>query len=66
MPEDEDRRRRRRGAIIVTLLSIALGAGAATSAVATVLSVQTPDDQGAVLRGPATLVDPASVISYGG
>lgn len=66
MAQDEDGRRRRRGAIIITLLCIALGAGAATSAVATVLSVQQPDDRGAVLRGPADLVDPASVISYGG
>ena len=66
MAQDEDRRRHRRGAIIITLLCVALGAGAATSAVATVLSVQQPDDQGALLRGPADLVDPASVIPYGG
>ena len=66
MPEDEDRRRRTRGAIIITLLSVALGAGAATSAVATVLHVQKPDDRGAVLHGAADVVDPASVIPYGG
>lgn len=66
MAQDEDRRSRTRGAIIITLLCAALGAGAATSAVATVLHVQQPDDQGATLLGPADVLDPASVISYGG
>ena len=66
MAQDEDSRRRRRGAIIITLLCATLGVGAATSAVATVLSAQTPDDRGAVRHGPADVVDPGSVISYGG
>lgn len=62
----DERRRKRRGAIIATLLSALLGAGAATAAVVTVLELETPDDQGAVLRGPADTVDPGTVIPYGG
>ena len=62
----DERRRKRRGAIIAILLSALLGAGAATGAVVTVLKLETPDDQSAVLQGPADTVDPGTVIPYGG
>lgn len=63
-------RRNERGeassAIAVTLLSIVLGGGAATAAVLTVVNTQAPDDTAAVQNGEQDLVDPATVIAYGG
>ena len=63
-------RRNERGemssAVAVTLLSIVLGGGAATAAVLTVLNTQAPDDTAAVQNGQQDLVDPATVIPYGG
>ena len=53
-------------AVAVTLLSIVLGGGAAAAAVVTVVNTQAPDDTAAVQNGAKDLVDPASVISYGG
>ena len=63
-------RRNERGevssALAVTLISIVLGGGAAAAAVATVVATQAPDDSAAVQKGHQDLVDPASVIHYGG
>jgi hypothetical protein len=53
-------------AAVITLLSIVLGGGAAAAAVFTILSLQGPDDSAAVQTGHQDLVDPASVIPYGG
>jgi hypothetical protein len=53
-------------AVAVTLLSIVLGGGAAAAAVVTVVNTQGPSDSAAVTTGPKDLVDPASVIAYGG
>ena len=55
-----------RSAVAVTLLSIVLGGGAATAAVLAVVNTQAPDDTAAVQNGLQDLVDPATVIPYGG
>jgi hypothetical protein len=63
-------RRDERGVVVsaaaITLLSIALGGGAAAAAVFTVIQSQGPGDSSAVQNGHKDLVDPASVIPYGG
>lgn len=53
-------------AVVVTLLSFVLGGGAAAAAVVTVVNAQGPDDSAAVQTGAKDIVDPASVIPYGG
>jgi hypothetical protein len=64
------RRRDERGFVIpalaVTLLCVVLGGGAATAAIFAVLSLQGPNDSSAVTHGHQDLVDPGSVIPYGG
>lgn len=55
-----------RSAVAVTLLSIVLGGGAATAAVLAVVNTQAPDDTAAVQNGEQDLIDPATVIPYGG
>jgi hypothetical protein len=63
-------RRDERGFVLpasaILLLSIVLGGGAGTAAVLTIISLQGPDDSHAVQHGKQDLVDPASVIPYGG
>ena len=63
-------RRNERGelssAVAVTLLSIVRGGGAAAAAVVTVVNTQAPDDTAAVQNGEKDLIDPATVIPYGG
>jgi hypothetical protein len=63
-------RRDERGAVtsalVVTLLSIVLGGGAAAAAVAAIVSSQGPADSHAIQTGPKDLVDPDTVIAYGG
>lgn len=63
-------RRSERGAVssalVVTVLSAVLGAGAATAAVVSVVSSQGPDDSAAVQQGQKDLVDPGTIINYGG
>lgn len=53
-------------AVAVTLLSIVLGGGAAAAAVAAIVSSQGPGDSQAIQSGPKDLVDPSTVIQYGG
>ena len=53
-------------AVAVTLLSIVLGGGAAAAAVVTVVNTQGPGDSSAVKSGQQDLVDPATIINYGG
>ena len=53
-------------AVVVTLLSFVLGGGAAAAAVATVVNTQGPGDSAAVQTGAKDIVDPATVITYGG
>ncbi|MEO5982721.1 MAG: hypothetical protein ABIQ13_10445 [Pedococcus sp.] len=63
-------RRGERGAIesaaAVTLLSVVLGGGAAAAAVVTVINTSAPDDSVAVQTGPKDIVDPQTLIPYGG
>ena len=53
-------------AAAVTLLSFVLGGGAAGAAVFTIVATQGPQDSQAVKTGPKDVLDPASVIPYGG
>lgn len=53
-------------AVVVTLLSFVLGGGAAAAAVVTVVNTQGPGDSTAVQTGAKDIVDPATVIPYGG
>jgi hypothetical protein len=52
--------------LVVVLLSLALGGGAAVVAVDSVISSYGSNDQVAVQSGPKDIVDPGTVISYGG
>jgi hypothetical protein len=53
-------------ALVVTLLSLVLGGGAAAAAVVTVVNTQGPGDTTAVQSGQKDIVDPATLIPYGG
>lgn len=60
---------RERGAVngvAIAVLSLILGAGAATAAVAAVVASVAPDDTEAVQTGPADIVEPGAIIHYGG
>jgi len=52
--------------LAIALLSLALGGGAAVLAVDAVVSSYGSNDQVAVQTGPKDVLDPGTVISYGG
>lgn len=52
--------------LAIALLSLALGGGAAVVAVQAVVSSFGANDQVAVQTGPKDVLDPQSVITYGG
>ena len=61
-----DERGAARSALLITLLSMLLGGGAAAAAVAAIVNAQGPQDSSAISHGPNDIVDPGSVIRYGG
>jgi hypothetical protein len=52
--------------LVIVLFSLALGGGAAFVAVDSVVASYGSNDQVAVQTGPKDVLDPASVITYGG
>ncbi|NMM22530.1 MAG: hypothetical protein HHJ11_03335 [Phycicoccus sp.] len=52
--------------LAIAILSLALGGGAAFVAVESVVSSYGANDQVAIQTGPKDVLDPASVITYGG
>lgn len=52
--------------LAIGLLSLALGVGAAVVAVNSVVASYGSNDQVAIQTGPKDVLDPASVITYGG
>lgn len=52
--------------VAIAVLSLVLGAGAASAAVVAVVASAAPDDTKAVQTGPAKPLDPNAVIHYGG
>jgi hypothetical protein len=53
-------------ALAIALLCLVLGGGAAVVAVDAVVSSYGSNDQAAVQTGPKNVIDPGTVISYGG
>lgn len=52
--------------LVIAFLSLVLGGGAAVVAVGAVVASYGSNDQVAVQTGPKDVLDPASVIPYGG